>query len=172
MRHVLTLVDGRVVVVAAVLTTLSLLAGEVVRRRNGPAAAVVVAALGSSLVVVLTLVNRGIVVSTASLAHDLTWWTRNWAALPALVGGDLGWWCNVALFIPAAAGWTHLTGRPVPAAVGLVVLSIAIETLQATVLSGAGDPTDVVANALGIAAGVTIALRSLRVARRRHVPLP
>lgn len=158
MRHILTLVDGRVAAIAAVLFGVSTLAAVAVRKRGGPAWRLFLALAGTVLIVVMTIANRGIVVSDEGLAYDLTWWSRNWDTLPGLIGGDIGWWLNVALFIPAAVGWTLLTGRPAIVSSVLVAFVLAIETLHATVLSGAGDPTDVVANMLGVALGVGLAL--------------
>ena len=74
------------------------------------------------------------------------------------MSSDIGWWLNVVLFVPAAVGWTLFTMRPFAVAAVLLLVVIAIETLQATVLSGAGDPTDLVANALGVALGVGAAV--------------
>lgn len=165
MRHVLTLIDGRVVVLAMVLLVLSTASALVMERRHGSGWRIFFALCGTALFVSLTLGNRGIVVSNNGLVDDLTWWARNWGTLPSLVSSDVGWWFNVALFIPAAMGWTVLTERPVAVSLVLLLVVVAIETLQATVLSGAGDPTDVVANGLGIALGVTLALVWLRRSR-------
>lgn len=158
MRHVLTLVDGRVVALAVVLLVLAAVTALVVDRRSGAGWRTFFALCGTALIATLTIGNRGIVVSNNGLADDFTWWTRNWGTLPSLVSGDIGWWFNVALFVPAATGWTVLTKRPFAVSVVLLLAVVAIETLQATVLSGAGDPTDVVANGLGIAIGVGAAL--------------
>lgn len=154
MNHILTLVDARVVAISAVLLVASIVAAVVTQRRNGPAMYVFVALSGSALVMALTLANRGIVDSAEDLGHALTWWTRNWTALPSLIGGDLGWWLNIVLFIPAALGWTLLTRRPKAVAAALTVAVLVIETLHATMLSGAGDPSDVVANVTGIVVGI------------------
>ncbi|MDW3214106.1 MAG: VanZ family protein [Ilumatobacteraceae bacterium] len=149
---------------------MSALAAVAVRRRGGPAWRLFLALAGTVLIATMTIANRGIVVSDEGLAYDLTWWSRNWDALPGLVGGDIGWWLNVALFVPAATGWTVLTGRPAVVSGVLVALVLAIETLHATVLSGAGDPTDVVANVLGIAIGVGLAMTTRNA--QNPAPLP
>ena len=169
MRHVLTLVDGHVVALAMVLLVMAAIAALVVGRRNGGGWRTFFALCGTALIATLTIGNRGIVVSYNGLADDFTWWTRNWGTLPSLVSGDIGWWFNVALFVPAAIGRTVLTKRPFAVSVVLLLAVVAIETLQATVLSGAGDPTDVVANGLGIAIGVGASLvwsRRLRTVER------
>jgi hypothetical protein len=172
MRHILTLVDGRVVGLAALLLASAALVAFVVGRRNGPAWHLFIALGGTALIATMTIGNRGIVVSTNGLADDFTWWTRNWGTLPSLMSVDLGWWLNVALFVPAALGWTLVTMRPLAVSVVLALVVFAIETLQATVLSGAGDPTDVVANALGIALGVGAAFAWSRRSRTTAIRQP
>ena len=160
-RHILTLFDGRVVVLAVVLALAALVA-VVVRRRTGDAWQLFLALCGSALIATMTIGNRGIVVFHIGVADDFTWWTRNWGTLPSLMSSDIGWWLNVALFVPAAVGWTLFTMRPLAVAAVLLFVVIAIETLQATVLSGAGDPTDLVANTLGVAFGVGAAVAWMR----------
>ncbi len=161
MRHILTLVDGRVALIGAALMVLSGLAALSVQRREGPAVRLFLALSGSVLVASLTIFNRGIVVSGAGLVHDLMWWSRNWDTLPGLVVGDIGWWLNIALFVPAAVGWTLLTCRPAVVFSVCAGVVLTIESLHATVLSGAGDPADVIANLLGaaIGAGAAVAFR-------------
>jgi VanZ like family len=170
MQHILTLVDGRVVRLAGMLFAGAGLVAFATGRRFGSRRRLFLALAGAALVAILTIANRGVVVSDRGLAHDLTWWARNWSTLPTLITGDLGWWMNVALFVPVAVGWTLLTSRPVLVAALAACAILVIETLHATVLSGAGDPTDVVANGLGTVIGIVIALvwpgRADRTARR------
>lgn len=162
MSHILTLVDGRVVMAALLMLAASVAIAGVVRSQGGPAGLTFVALASVVLVVSLTLVNRGVAVSDRGPEFDLTWWTRNWAALPSLVAFDLGWWCNAALFVPAGFVWTALTERPRIVLVVVVAAVIAIETLHATVLSGAADPGDLVANVAGVGLGVWLAERWAR----------
>lgn len=68
---------------------------------------------------------------------------------------SIEFWLNVALFVPAGVAWTLLTRRPWPTLAGLAVVSMAIETVQAATVVGAADITDVAANTIGAAFGVT-----------------
>jgi hypothetical protein len=77
---------------------------------------------------------------------------RNWAELPGAVT-DPGWWLNVVLFAPAAAVWAWLVRRPTVIALVLIGASFAIETMQATVMTGIDDIADFVANSIGVVAG-------------------
>lgn len=161
MDHLLSLVNDRVGVIAVVLLAVSAVSAAWIGHQRGRlVGSQWLAALAASVVIVsMTLTNRGLVVSQAGMGRDLTWWARNWPALPGAIGDDPGWWLNVVLFVPAGAAWTWLTGRPVAATLALTIASIVVETLHATVLSGAGDPADLVANSIGAASGSWLATR-------------
>lgn len=64
---------------------------------------------------------------------------------------------NVVLFVPAGLAWTWLTRRPVRTFLALAGFSMMIESVQAVAGLGAADITDVVANTVGAALGVTMA---------------
>ncbi|CAN5703214.1 hypothetical protein BH24ACT5_BH24ACT5_13750 [soil metagenome] len=154
-RHVLTLFDDRVAVVVAVLVVgAAVSARPLARSWGGTPRKIFVAMVSGVLILAVTIVNRGIVVSRRGLAHDLTWWARHWSTLPALVAGDIEWWLKRGTVPPAGWAWATLTRRPGRTFIALVVASFAIETLHATVLAWAGDPTDLVANVLGAGIGV------------------
>ena len=92
MSHILTLVDGRVAMAALLMLVVSAAIAGVVWGPRGRARLAFAALASVVLIVSFTLVNRGVVVPDRGLEHDLTWWTRNWSALPSLVASDLGWW--------------------------------------------------------------------------------
>jgi hypothetical protein len=158
-RTTLSLVDARTLVVAAGLVIASVAIHRPLGRRTHRRPLRVVAALlGGTGVVVLTLANRGVVVSDESIARQLTWWARRWTEVPT-APGHLGWWLNVVLFIPVAVFARLLPSRPRTVIAAAFVASIAIETAHATVLSGIGDPADLIANVAGAVVGVDIAHR-------------
>jgi glycopeptide antibiotics resistance protein len=64
---------------------------------------------------------------------------------------------NVALFLPAGLFVALLLRRPLLTAVALTGMSFAIECWQATLTTRVGSFDDVVANALGAAAGAVLA---------------
>lgn len=163
-RHVLTLFDDRVGWVALALTLVGAVVAVSTRRRTGRAGWVFAAWTSGVLIVSVTLVNRGVLRSDDGWSSDLTWWARHWSDLPAAVTSDLGWWSNLVLFVPAGAVGCWLWGRLLRIVAGLAAVSFAIETLHATVLSGAADPADLVANTAGAALGV-MTVSSLRWAR-------
>jgi VanZ like family len=169
-KHIGSLVDVRVVVVALVLAVVCGLAARPVARKTGATKRSSFVALSAlALIAALTLANRGVVVSRNRVVTQLTWWTEGWGHLPSNIG-DLGWWMNVLLFVPAGALWTFVTGKAAPTVVSLAIASFVIETAHATVLSGIGDPADLVANmagaGLGSPAGCAIARRIGAIARQ------
>jgi hypothetical protein len=151
--HLLSLFDGRVGLIStALLIASAIVAGPVGRWLRRPGWAVLVGAATVVLLVATTVANRGWVRSSGSIGDQLTWWTRNWAELPGAVT-DPGWWLNVVLFAPAAAVWAWLVRRPTVIALVLIGASFAIETMQATVMTGIDDIADFVANSIGVVAG-------------------
>lgn len=61
---------------------------------------------------------------------------------------------NVALFVPAGATWTLMTGRPLRVLAGLLGLTFLVECLQAVTGLGANDVADLLANGVGAGLGV------------------
>lgn len=61
---------------------------------------------------------------------------------------------NIALFVPAGAAWTWVTGRAGRSLAGLIALSMLIESVQGVTGLGAADITDVAANSIGAVLGV------------------
>lgn len=171
MARVLSLFDDRVgVVSAALLVVAAVIARPLAQRWLRPPWHAFVGLATLVLIVAVTLVNRGVVVAP-SVADGLTWWSRHWAAIGAQIRWQLGWWLNVALFVPAAFVWGVITRRPGRTWIALVVLSLVIETLHGTVLAGAGDPADLLANAVGAAVGAFVAVVWLqRVGHRAERP--
>jgi hypothetical protein len=153
-RHVLSLVDDRVVVVAAALLTLAALATWPVSTVWRQSRWLVFVGLASIvLIVVLTLANRAFIGGS-----DVGWFLDGWGGLPTAVV-DPGWWLNLALFVPAGWAWTQLTRRPGVVVIALAATSFLIESLHATKLAGIGDPADLVANVLGATVGALLARR-------------
>lgn len=64
---------------------------------------------------------------------------------------------NIALFVPAGLAWTWLTRRPIQTFLALTGFSMLIESVQAVAGLGGADITDIVANTIGAALGVTAA---------------
>jgi glycopeptide antibiotics resistance protein len=104
--------------------------------------------------------------------YNIGAWTIDW-----LRDGDLwrhsldvdrGWLLNVALFVPAGALIAHVTLRPIVTFAGLALGSLAIEFLQRRYGLGAADTADLVANSIGAAIGVGIAV-AINAARPRPV---
>ena len=61
---------------------------------------------------------------------------------------------NAALFVPAGAAWTWVTGRALRSLAGLVALAMLVESVQGIAGLGAPDITDVAANSIGATIGV------------------
>ena len=152
----LNLIDDRVGVCALVAAVIAAMTAWVVHRRHGRAVLVGATVAAVELIVLLTIVNRGVEAGHAGWWTELTWWRL--AVDPPRGSGLLGWGFNVVLFVPAGYLLTRLTGRPWRVLAALTFASFAIETLQATVLTGQPDQFDVLANSLGAALGVTAAM--------------
>lgn len=103
----------------------------------------------------LTLLREGWYVSFQP-ASVVAWTTSGW---DQLADGDLlgsgQFLLNIALFVPAGVAWTWVTGRPLRTLVGLVGLTVLIESVQGITGVGVADITDVAANSLGAALGVS-----------------
>ena len=63
---------------------------------------------------------------------------------------------NIVLFVPAGLVWTRLVRRPLTVLVGLVCLSLVVESIQATTKAGVADLADLAANTLGASIGVGV----------------
>lgn len=105
----------------------------------------------------LTLFREGVSFGFQPVAV-FAWATTGWDQLSE---GDLlgssQFLLNVALFVPAGLAWTWATGRPLRTLGGLVAFAMLIESVQGLTGVGAADITDVVANSLGAALGVSAA---------------
>lgn len=135
------------------------------RFASRPAVALL-AVLSALFVVLVTIANRGIDVSSDSLSRQLLWWTRG---LDAPHGSDvLGWVFNVVLFTPVAFFATLLARRPWLVAGCLIAVSFAVETAQALFLTGRPDQLDVLANSIGAIVGA--AAGGFRVSHQRSRP--
>lgn len=121
------------------------------------------AALGTLAVCISFTLARDGVPETFRLSDVLAWAGSGW---DRLVHGDLfgssQFLLNVALFVPAGVAWTWLTRRPARTLLGLVGLSMLIESLQAVSALGAADIGDVVANTVGAAIGVAAGAFAMR----------
>lgn len=155
MSRALTLFDDRVGVWAAVGVAVALLVFRPLARRFARRPAVVLlAVLSAEFVVLMTVANRGVDVSSDGLADQLLWWTRG-ADVPR--GADiLGWGFNAVLFIPVAFFTTLLWLRPWLVAGVLVAVSMLVETAQAMVLTGRPDQLDLLANSAGAFIGAAL----------------
>lgn len=76
---------------------------------------------------------------------------------------------NAALFIPAGAAWTWVTGRALRSLAGLVALAMLVESVQGIAGLGAPDITDVAANSIGAAIGAAVAALLVAGLRRAGV---
>lgn len=155
MSRALTLFDDRVGLWAAVGVVVALLAFRPLARRFacGPAV-LLLAVLSAEFVVLMTVANRGVDVSSDGLGDQLLWWTRG-AEAPR--GPDvLGWAFNAVLFVPVAFFTALLSRRPWLVAGVLVAVSMLVETAQATVLTGRPDQFDVLANSAGAIIGAAL----------------
>ena len=96
-----------------------------------------------------------------STSRATSWLTAGWTELRLVDLGVEGW-ANAALFLPAGCLLTLLTQRPVRVLLGLVALSLVVETAQAGLLARVADPRDLYANSLGAVWGVGLALVLVR----------
>lgn len=139
-----------------------------VRPRFGGSFRAAFAVLGSLAAAIgLTLADRiapGEVLRLRVSLSGLSWWTYDWSRLPERSIGDREFGLNILLFVPAGAALSwHLRRSAGRVMALLVVLSFAIETLQAVAGLGRADPRDWVANSLGAAlgAGATLVFAGL-----------
>lgn len=105
-------------------------------------------------IIALTLTRHGLPMA-ARPGDAFAWTNSGWNRLAEddLLGSSQ-FLLNVALFVPAGVVWTWVTGRASRSLVGLVALSMLIETIQGVAVVGAPDITDVAANSLGAVLGV------------------
>ncbi len=117
------------------------------------------AALGSVAgCVSLTLLREGLHFGFQPTSL-LAWTTSGWDRLAGTdLLGSSQFLLNIALFVPAGVAWTWVTGRPLRALGGLVLLTMSIESLQGVTGAGGADVADVVANSIGAALGVGAAV--------------
>ena len=110
--------------------------------------------------------DLGAVISCTDCTH-LGWLTDadQWSRASQV---DAAWSLNVALFVPAGLFITHATRRPWRVFFALVGLSLLIEVVQDLTYLGAPDPADLLANSLGAALGVLVAVGYLTLAARRR----
>ncbi len=106
-------------------------------------------------ILALTLARHG-APQTFRPGDTFVWIGSGWDRLSS---GDLlgssQFLLNAALFVPAGAAWTWVSGRALRSLAGLVALAMMIESVQAIAGLGAPDITDVAANSIGAAIGVT-----------------
>lgn len=124
-------------------------------------------------ILALTLARHG-APQTFRPGDAFAWTGSGWDRLSS---GDLlgssQFLLNVALFVPAGAAWTWVSGRAIRSFAGLVALAMVIESAQGIAGLGAPDITDVAANSIGAAIGVTAtALLPAGLRRTRHSTAP
>lgn len=129
-----------------------------------------VALAAGAPILALTLF-RGDVPLAFEPARIVEWSGRGLGALSRDPLGSSQFLLNVALFVPAGAAWTWVTGRPWRVLAGLAALSLGVEIVQALTGSGANDLVDLVANVTGAGSGVLLA-RATGPARGRDPSTP
>lgn len=123
-------------------------------------------------IVALTLARHG-PPTTIRPADTFDWLGSGWDRLSGddLLGSSQ-FLLNAALFVPAGATWTWVSGRALRSFVGLVAFAMLIESVQGLVGLGAPDVTDVAANAIGAAIGVAATRAVLAVLARAGATVP
>ena len=167
-RAVSRLVMLGVIPLIAVLVGLAwFVAAPLARRLQRPRWQVLVCLAVTAPIPVVTLMRdgwpRGFV---DDLGLTVSWWLHGWGK----VANDLATFSearlNVVLFVPAGVAWAATTRRYGRTLAALALGSFVIETVQALFGLGAPDTTDLVANTLGAAFGVGLAVVGVAVWRR------
>jgi VanZ like family len=126
------------------------------------------------LLAFLTLASIALIIAFTLRPQDIAPWLGDVAGGGAPVPGSLawitdsrlwdgatrlrtGWILNAALFLPAGLTVGLATGRPLRTLLALVGLSFVLEVVQGLTFVGSADPSDLVANSVGAAAGAAIA---------------
>jgi hypothetical protein len=157
------------VIALIVLLGFSAVAGRwVAERRSTTRSSIAWFAAFASIagIVALTLARHG-APQTFRPGDAFAWTGSGWDRLSSgdLVGSSQ-FLLNAALFVPAGAAWTWVSGRAIRSFAGLVALAMVIESVQGIAGLGAPDITDLAANSIGAAIGVTATV--LLVAGLRH----